>query len=97
VAPDYGDFNEICGVQISGDTRRIADVTERHLARALLEARYPSLQRLSDRPQVKQAYESAALYRLAARRMVIIDNKRGFGHKDALQFAAVDANVAAVR
>jgi uncharacterized protein len=86
VAPDYGDFHEICGVQISGDARRIADASERHLARALLEARYPSLQRLSDRPHVKQAYESAALYRLVPRRMVIIDNKRGFGHKDTLEF-----------
>ena len=97
VAPDYGDFNEICGVQISGAARRIADATERHLARALLEARYPSLQRLSDRPQVKRAYEAAGLYRLVARRMVIIDNNRGFGHKDALDFSAVDANGAAAR
>jgi len=86
VAPDYRDFDEICGVQISGDAHRIVHASERRLARTLLEARYPSLKHLSDRPPVKQAYESAELYRLVPRRMVIIDNKRGFGHKDALDF-----------
>jgi hypothetical protein len=54
----------------------------------LLETRYPFLQRLSDRPHVKQAYESAELYRLVPREMVIIDNTRGFGHKDTLDFRA---------
>jgi len=90
VAPDYCDFDEICGVQISGDAYRIAHASERHLARALLEARYPSLKHLSDRPPIEQAYESAELYRLVPCRMVIIDNKRGFGHKDALDFEALE-------
>ncbi len=84
VAPDYRDFDEIRGVQISGDAHRITDASERHRARGLLEARYPFLQRLSDRLLVKQAYESAELYRLVPREIVIIDNTRGFGHKDAL-------------
>jgi uncharacterized protein YhbP (UPF0306 family) len=91
VAPDYCDFDEICGVQISGDAHRVAHASERHLTRTLLEARYPSLKRLFDRPTVKQAYETAELYRLVPRRMVIIDNKRGFGHKDTLEFEAFDA------
>lgn len=84
VAPDYRDFDEIRGVQISGDAHRIADASERHRARSLLEARYPLLQRLSDRPALRQAYESAELYRLVPRKMVMIDNTRGFGHKDTL-------------
>jgi len=84
VAPDYRDFDEICGVQISGDARRISGAAERHSARGLLEARYPFLQRLSDRPGVKEAYEAADFYRLVPRKIVIIDNRRGFGHKDTL-------------
>jgi len=90
VAPDYRDFDEIRGVQISGDAHRIVDATERTRARGLLEARYPLLQRLSDRPSVKQAYETAELYRLAAREIVIIDNTRGFGHKDVLSVPAFE-------
>jgi uncharacterized protein len=95
VAPDYRDFDEICGMQISGHAQRIDHTSERQLARALLEARYPSLQRLADRPPIKHAYDSAAFYRLVPRRMLIIDNKRGFGHKDALEFDAPDAKGAA--
>jgi len=90
VAPDYRDFDEIRGVQISGDAHRIADASERARARGLLEARYPFLQRLSDRPHVKQAYESAELYRLVPREIVIIDNTRGFGHKDTLDCRAFE-------
>jgi len=95
VAPDYCDFDEIRGVQISGPAHRIEHACERDLARALLEARYPSLKRLSDRPAIKQAYESAAFYRLVSRRMVIIDNKLGFGHKDALELDVPDSKGAA--
>jgi uncharacterized protein len=88
VAPDCCNFDEICGVQISGDAQRIVCNSERRLALALLEKRYPSLVRLSDRPVIKKACELAELYRLAPRRMVIIDNKRGFGHKDTVDFEA---------
>jgi uncharacterized protein YhbP (UPF0306 family) len=90
VAPDYCDFDVIRGVQIFGEAHRIARASELRLARTLLEARYPSLQRLSDGSAVKQAYESAALYRLIPSRMLIIDNTRGFGHKDVLDFEAFE-------
>ena len=90
VAPDYRDFEEIRGVQISGDAHLITQALERRRIQALLEARYPFLRRLSERAPIKQAYESAELYRLVPRRMVIIDNKRGFGHKDALDLEASD-------
>ena len=90
VAPDCCNFGEICGVQISGNAHRIVGISERRLARALLEMRYPSLKRLSETLSIKRAYESAELYRLVPRRIVIIDNKRGFGHKDTLDFEAFE-------
>jgi len=89
VAPDYRDFDEICGVQLCGVAYRITDAAERHAARGLLEARYPFLQRQSDRPGVKEAYDAADFYRLVPRKIVIIDNKRGFGHKDTLDLHAL--------
>lgn len=81
VAPDYSDFDEIRGVQISGEARRITDAAERHRARGLLEARYTFLQHLLNKPAVKQAYEAAELYRLVAHEIAFIDNTRGFGTK----------------
>jgi uncharacterized protein len=86
VAPDYRDFDEICGVQISGNAHRITDAAERHRTRGLLEARYAFLQRLSDQPDVKQAYETAEPYQLVPHKIVIIDNTRAFGRKDVLDF-----------
>jgi uncharacterized protein YhbP (UPF0306 family) len=90
IAPDYRDFDEICGVQVFGAAHRINDAAGRDHARRLLEARYPVLQRLSDQPILKRIYAAAELYRLVPDRMVIIDNKRGFGHKDELSFEFIE-------
>jgi uncharacterized protein YhbP (UPF0306 family) len=87
VAADHSDFDKIRGLQIFGDAHRIVDAAERLRGRGLLEARYPMLQRLSDRPSLKRTYETAALYRLAPHQIVLIDNTRGFGHKDTLDFS----------
>jgi len=90
IAPDYRDFNEICGVQVFGAVHLISDAAERDHARRLLEARYPALQRLSDQPILKRMFAAAELYRLVPDKMVIIDNKRGFGHKDELDFKFIE-------
>lgn len=84
IAPDYHDFYEIRGVQISGDARCITDAADRDRARCLLEARYPFLRCLADRPAIKEAYGAAKFYRLIPYQIVLIDNTRGFGHKDVL-------------
>ena len=89
IAPDYSDFDEICGVQIFGEARYLRDAAERYSARALLATRYPTLQRLSDRPMIEQAYSSAGAYRLVPNRITMIDNRRGFAHKDTLDLQPV--------
>ena len=91
IAPDYHDFGEVCGLQICGDAGCVTGAAERRHARTLLKGRYPFLNRLSDGPPaMKDAYEAAELYRLDPHRMVIIDNRRGFGHKDTLNLKAPD-------
>jgi len=81
IAPDYRDFAEIRGVQIFGGAYR--DATARYSARALLARRYPILQHPSD-PMIEQAYSSADLYQLVPNTIVLIDNRRGFGHRETL-------------
>jgi len=88
VAPDYRDFEEIRGLQISGDAHRLTDAEESRRARSLLEARYPFLRRLAEQPSLKEAYETAVPYRLVPHEIVMIDNTRGFGHKDTLDLRA---------
>jgi len=90
IAPDYRDFDEICGVQVFGAAHRISDAAERDHARRLLEARYPLVQHLSNQPILKRMYAAAELYRFVPDKIVIIDNKRGFGHKDELDLEFIE-------
>jgi uncharacterized protein len=83
IAPDHRDFAEVRGVQIFGRAYRVNDAAARDSARALLAGRYPTLQKLSD-AMIAQAYSSAAVYQLLPNRIVLIDNRQGFGHKETL-------------
>jgi uncharacterized protein len=88
VAPDYSDFAAIRGVQIAGTARRIVaeDHRMRHLA--LLEARYPFLRQLTAEPaKLRQAYARISVYRLEPARAVMIDNTKGFGHKETIELS----------
>jgi len=75
-------------VQITGKARRIvaADERMRHLAQ--LEARYSFLGQLAAGPsKLRQAYARTAVYRLDPVRVVLIDNTKGFGHKETLEIS----------
>jgi uncharacterized protein YhbP (UPF0306 family) len=88
VAPDYSDFAVIRGVQIAGSARRVTEAVERmrHLAR--LEARYAFLGQLAKAPsKLREAYARTAVYRLQPTRIVLIDNSKGFGHKETLELS----------
>ena len=88
VAPDYSDFSAIRGVQIVGTASRIVAAEERMLHLAELEARYPFLEQLAAGPvELRQAYSRAAVYRLRPIRIVLIDNTKGFGHKETLELS----------
>jgi uncharacterized protein YhbP (UPF0306 family) len=84
IAPDYTDFRVIRGLQIAGRARRL-DGREAEGARAALVARYAFLAELaSGPPKLRSAFEQAAFYVLAPERITLIDNARGFGHKETL-------------
>lgn len=88
IAPDYTDFRVIRGLQIAGRARRLAD-TETEAARAALVARYSFLAELaSGPPKLREAFERAAFYALVPERITLIDNARGFGHKETLTLPA---------
>ena len=88
VAPDYSDFAAVRGVQITGTARRIAAADERARHLALLEARYPFLRQLAaGPPKLQEAYARTAVYRLQPARIVLIDNSKGFGHKETLDLS----------
>jgi len=93
VAPDYTDFRDIRGLQIFGRAQRITGVAAVARAMLLMTGRYGFLRELASGPApLRQAFESAGFYRLASERITLIDNTRGFGHKDTLLVTA-DAGV----
>jgi len=83
VAPDYADFAQIRGLQIWGTARRIEQVERARYLR-LLEARYAFL-KFSGLKKMHDAYAKSAIYCLDPNRIVLIDNTRGFGHKEILE------------
>jgi uncharacterized protein len=88
VAPDYSDFAAIRGVQIAGTARRIVAAEERLRLLGLLEARYSFLRQLAALPsKLREAYGRTAVYRLQPTSIVLIDNTKGFGHKETLQIS----------
>ena len=93
VAPDYLDIAEIRGVQISGHARVISSPCDRVAAQSLLERRYPGVKRLSeDCAAVREACATMQFYRLEPAHMVLIDNSRGFAHKDTLDLEEFPAD-----
>lgn len=81
IAGDHSGFATIRGLQLSGHAGRVADEAERRGARRILEARYPFLKQPTG-ASLRAGYERAGIYRLDVARFVLIDNSRGFGHKD---------------
>jgi uncharacterized protein YhbP (UPF0306 family) len=85
IAADTDDFAAVQGVQMHGTAARVDDPVEAARLRALLAARYPFLQRLDALPEtLRAAVGRVAVYRLVVAEVVLIDNSRGFGHKETL-------------
>lgn len=85
VAPDYTDFRAIRGLQIAGRARRLAATGDAAEARALLVRRYAFLAELASGPAaLREAFARASFYELVPERITLIDNSRGFGHKETL-------------
>lgn len=84
IAADYSHFAQIRGLQIWGIARRV-EQNERERCLTMLEARYVFLKRSAEGPEkMHNAYAQSAIYRLDPKRLVLIDNTRGFGHKETL-------------
>jgi uncharacterized protein YhbP (UPF0306 family) len=72
-------------VQVAGRARRL-EGADADAARAALVARYAFLAELaSGPPKLRAAFEQAGFYALEPDRITLIDNTRGFGHKETLE------------
>lgn len=87
IAGDCSDYSRISGLQVFGEADKIVDAAECEQSRRRLELRFRFMSDLGDAPdRLRDAYRRAAFYRLTPSRFVLIDNSRGFGSKEAVDF-----------
>lgn len=84
IAGQFGDFREICGLQMSGHGGLAAEFGAEEHGRELLTRRFPFLKVVAS-SKLTRALTAAAIYRFRPRRITLIDNTRGFGFKETLQ------------
>ncbi len=95
VAPDYGDFRQIRGLQISGTASRVTELADPLWALALLGRRCGFPAGLADRPtELTSALARAKVYRLVPDTLTLIDNTRAFADKTTYHAAQLAAFVA---
>ena len=87
INPDCRDWNEIKGLQVHG-TISVVKGAERARALALYLKKFPQVDQLFRNPQdaqeetIAQRLKSANIYRITPAMIRVIDNARGFGHRD---------------
>jgi hypothetical protein len=85
---DYDDWPAIRGLQMEGSVSLLAGA-EVDRARRLYGERYPLIGKLAQAPAaIVQALAKVSWYRFTPRRIVVVDNTLGFGHRDTLELEA---------
>ena len=84
---DVGDWREIRGIQLEGEAARV-DGTERATALARYGRKFPLIANLASAPlEIAAAMARVEWYRLSPRRVRLVDNTLGFGHREELDAA----------
>ncbi len=84
IAKQQEDFQKIRGLQIEGNGYRITDPDEEAIGFELLVARYPFLKQFQS-GKLARHLGLAAVYAFQSTKLILIDNSRGFGFKQALE------------
>lgn len=84
VQKDYGDWNEIRGLQLEGVAAE-ADAAEAARVRNVYAAKFPLVARIGEAPPaMAAAFARVRFYSVVAERARFVDNSRGFGHRDEI-------------
>lgn len=86
IAADTDDFKAVRGLQIHGSAQRVSNAGRRVELLRLMAVRYAFLRKIEDAPQaLKVAFGRAQVYQLSPTEIVLIDNTKGFSHKETLK------------
>lgn len=84
---DFSDWNEIVGVQMTGEAKSVLQADRERVERLFL-AKFPAIRDLIEAPQsdqdkiISERLKAAQFYRITPQWLRYIDNSRGFGHKE---------------
>jgi uncharacterized protein YhbP (UPF0306 family) len=79
---DYDDWPTIVGIQAEGEVVTLDGEARGH-ARAVYAAKFPFVDRFGGAPAaIAQALDLVHWYRFRPQQMFLIDNSRGFGHRE---------------
>jgi hypothetical protein len=87
IQEDYRDWQEIKGIQLEGDVRRLLGA-EREAAIALYARKFPITGARASEP-IARALARVDFYALSPVRLYFVDNSRGFGHRDQVPLEEV--------
>jgi len=80
---DYPDWPDIKGIQLEGPVRRLSG-TERAAAIARYARKFPVVRPDRAPELIRAALERIAWFELVPERCFLIDNSKGFGHRDEI-------------
>jgi uncharacterized protein YhbP (UPF0306 family) len=83
---DTRDWREIRGLQIEGGVARL-EGRDRAVAIACYSAKFPIVADPTASPEIAAALSKVQWYRLLPNRVRLVDNTRGFGHREELDLA----------
>jgi uncharacterized protein YhbP (UPF0306 family) len=91
ISGDYADWAAIIGLQLDGVASLVSE-SERDAVNTTYLAKFPSLQKLYQAPENEQDRQIIArlseshFYRVTPKWVRLIDNNKGFGHKEEMIF-----------
>jgi uncharacterized protein YhbP (UPF0306 family) len=91
ISGDYADWAAIIGLQLDGVAILVPE-SERDAVNAMYLGKFPSLQKLYQAPENEQDRQIIArlseshFYRVTPKWVRLIDNNKGFGHKEEMIF-----------
>ncbi len=81
---DYNDWRQIRGIQLAGEAAIIVGVEEKARAMAAYTAKFPFVQSFFLSPKFYPLMLRTKLYRLRPEKIYLLDNSRGFSHREEL-------------
>lgn len=83
IQEDYSDWTKIKGIQLEGRVQRLS-MTESVQAQALFSEKFPFTNQKKAVSVIATAMNKVAWYKLLPDALYLIDNSRGFGHREKL-------------